>query len=164
MKTIVGVYESHDSAVKAVQALQTAGYPVKQVSLISKAELVNNHIHVKSSNTVETAEVSAGVAAGAVIGILTGVGIFAIPGLGFLFGAGALVGAFAGLDLGLIGGGLLAILTNIGIDKSVAAKYEKHLNEGKFLVFVQGGEDQSEVKRAHEILHTLNLQLELDTH
>jgi len=162
MKTIVGVYESHDNAVKAVQALEKAGYPVKQVSLISKAELVNNHIHVKSNHKVETAEVSAGVAAGAVIGILTGVGIFAIPGLGFLFGAGALVGAFAGLDFGLIGGGLLAIFTNMGIDQAIASKYEKHLNEGKFLVFVQGKD--TEVKHAHEVLHTLNLQLELDTH
>ena len=162
MKTIVGVYESHDSAVEAVKSLQEAGYPVKQVSLVSKAELVNDHIHVKSHHKIEVAEVGAGLAAGSVIGILTGVGIFAIPGLGFLYGAGALVGLIAGLDFGLISSGLVAVLTEAGIDKAQTAKYEKHLNEGKYLVFVQG--EEAEIKHAHQVLHTLDLQLELDTH
>ena len=162
MKTIVGVYESHDVAVDAVTALQNAGYPVKQVSLISKAEIINNHIHVKSHHTVERAEVGVGLVAGSVIGILTGVGIFAIPGLGFLYGAGALVGALAGFDFGLIGSGIVAVLTGLGIEERMAQKYEKQLNEGKFLVFVQG--DKEEIHHAHEVLHTLDLQLELDTH
>jgi len=147
--------------LKAVQSLQDAGYPVKQVSLINKAELVNNHIHVATGTKVEAAELSLGIAVGAIIGILTGVGIFAIPGLGFLFGAGSIVGAIAGVDFGLMAGGLTAILTAMGMDKALASKYEKHLNEGKFLVFVQGGD--VEVKKAHDVLHTLNLQLELDT-
>ena len=162
MNTIVGVYESHDKAVEAVKTLEDSGYAHKNVSLVSKAEMINDHIHVKSEHTVEKAEVGVGIAAGSVIGILTGIGIFAIPGLGFLYGAGALVGAIAGLDFGLLGGGLVSILTSIGIDKALAAKYEKHLNEGKYLVFVQGDEDQ--VKHAHQLLHTLDLQLELDTH
>ncbi len=162
MNTIAGVYESHDDAVKAVQTLQEAGYATKNISVISKAELVNDHIHVKSDHTVETAEVSVGVAAGTLVGVLTGVGVFAIPGLGFLFGAGALVGAIAGIEFGLLSSGMVAILSSIGIDKSHADKYEKHLNEGKYLVFVQG--DEKEVHHAHEVLHTLDLQLELDNH
>jgi hypothetical protein len=162
MNTIVGVYESHDAAVGAVKALENAGYAAKNVSLISKAELINDHIHVKSEHTAEKAEMGVGLAAGSVIGILTGIGIFAIPGLGFLYGAGALVGAIAGLEVGAIGGGVISILTSIGVDRALASKYEKHLNEGKYLVFVQGTDQ--EVKHAHEVLHTLDLQLELDTH
>lgn len=162
MNTIVGVYESHDDAVGAVKALEGAGYATKNISLVSKAEIVNDHIHVKSDHKVETAEVGVGIAAASVIGILTGVGIFAIPGLGFLYGAGALVGAFAGFDAGIIGSGIVSILTSIGINQVMAAKYEKHLNEGKYLVFVHG--DEKEIKHAHEVLHTLDLQLELDTH
>lgn len=162
MNTIAGVYETHDDAVKAVQTLQQAGFAGKNISLISKAEMVDGHIHVKSEHTVEKAEVGVGVAAGSLIGILTGVGVFAVPGLGFLFGAGALVGAIAGIEFGLLGSGVAAILSSIGIDKLNAEKYEKHLNEGKYLVFVQG--DEKEAHRAHQVLHTLDLQLELDSH
>ena len=162
MNTIVGVYEAHDDAVNAVKALEQAGYATKNISLISKAELVNDHIHVKSDHTVETAEVGVGVAAGSILGVLAGVGIFAVPGLGFLYGAGALVGAFAGVNFGLLGGGIASILTSIGIDKLNAEKYEKHLNEGKYIVFVQG--DEKETKHAHEVLHTEDLHLELDSH
>ena len=162
MNTIAGVYESHDDAVQAVQTLKDAGYDTKNISVVSKAELVDDHIHVKSDHKVETAEVSVGVAAGSLVGILTGVGVFAIPGLGFLFGAGALVGAIAGIEFGLLGSGVVAILSSMGIDKTHADKYEKHLNEGKYLLFVQG--DEKSIHHAHEVLHTLDLQLELEHH
>ncbi len=162
MNTIVGVYESHQDALDAVKKLQNEGFDTKNVSLVSKAELVNDHIHVKSDHTVEKAELGVGLVAGSVIGVLTGIGIFAIPGLGFLYGAGALVGVLAGIDFGIIGGGIVAVLTGMGIDKVVAEKYEKHLNEGKFLVFAQG--DEKQIHHAHEVLHTLDLQLELEKH
>jgi len=162
MKAIVGVYNSHESAVDAVRELTKAGYPEKNLSVIGKADLINDHIHVKANDTAEKAELSVGVLAGTTLGLLTGVGLFAVPGLGFVFGAGALVGAFAGLDIGLIAGGITAILTHIGIDEVNARKYEKHLNEGKFIVFAQG--DEKQIDHARETLHTQNLHLELDSH
>lgn len=162
MKSIVGVYESHDKAVQAVNELKAAGFAADKISLISKADIVNNHIHVKSEHSVERAEVSVGVAAGTILGALTGIGIFAIPGLGVLYGAGALVGAFAGLDIGLLGGGLVAILTSWGMDEFNAKKYEEHLNAGKFLVFVQG--EEADRDRAQDTLHTSGLHMELDAH
>ena len=159
MKSIVGVYESHDKALAALQELKKSGYPDRQLSIMGKADLIDNHIHIKSSNTVEKAEASIGIVAGTILGILTGVGIFVIPGFGFLFGAGALVGAFAGADFGIITGGIAAILTSAGIDEANAVKYEKHLNEGKFLVFVDG--DDVQLEQAHQTLHTQGLALEL---
>jgi hypothetical protein len=160
MKSLIGVYASQVEAVKAVESLKSAGYAPKQISLITKADIIDNHIHVKSSNTAEKAEMSIGTTAGAVIGVLTGVGVFAIPGLGFLFGAGAIVGLIAGLDFGIIGSGVAAILTSMGVDEVNWVKYERHLNEGKFLVFIQGNE--SEVEKAAKVLHTLGSHLELD--
>ncbi len=160
MKSVVGVYESHEKAVQAIKALKEAGFPTKKISLLSKADIINNHIRVKADHKAEKAEVSLGLAGGITIGILTGIGVFAIPGLGFLFGAGAIVGAFAGFDMGIIGGGIVAILTGIGISETIAKKYEKHLNEGKFLVFAQGGEQ--EVEKAQQVLHTNGMHMELD--
>lgn len=160
MKSVVGVYESHEKAVQAINDLKKAGCPAKKLSLLSKADIINNHIRVKANHKAEKAEVSLGLLGGIAVGILSGVGVFAIPGLGFIFGAGALVGAFAGFDMGIIGGGLVAILTGIGIDEAVAQKYEKHLNEGKFLVFAQGSDE--EVEKAQKVLHTNGMHMELD--
>jgi hypothetical protein len=162
MKSVVGVYSSHEDAVQAVNDLQKAGFPTKNISIISKADIINNHVHVRTDHTVEKAEVSIGVAASTILGVLAGVGIFAIPGLGFLYGAGALVGAIAGFEFGVVGSGIVAILTAIGIDEAIARKYETHLNEGKYLIFAQGEEE--DVEQAQKVLHTSGLHMELDTH
>jgi hypothetical protein len=159
MKSIVGVYASHHDALAAVGELKKAGYPDRQLSLLGKSDLVDNHLHVKASNTAEKAEASIGVVTGVVLGILTGVGVFLIPGFGFLFGAGAIIGAFAGADVGIIAGGITAILTSIGIDEANALKYEKHLNEGKFLVLADG--DEAQMKQIHQVLQNQGLAIEL---
>lgn len=159
MKTVIGVYDSHDKAIVAASELKKSGFPASKISIIGKADLVDNHIHVKSSTAPAVAEASIGVVTGTVLGILTGVGIFAVPGLGFLFGAGAVVGAFAGLDFGILAGGITAILTTIGINEVNAVKYEKHLNEGKFLIFANG--DENQIEQAKKVLHTQGQSLEL---
>lgn len=159
MKSLVGVYEMHDEGVWAIERLKAAGYSSDKLSLLAKADMIDNHIHIKRKHTAEVAEVSIGMAAGAVLGTLSGVGVFLVPGLGFFYGAGAIVGLFAGLDFGLIGGGIAAILTAIGIDEKNAVKYEHHLNEGKFLVFVQ--DTGANVKKAEELLGSPKLEMEL---
>jgi len=82
--------------------------------------------------------------------------------LGFIFGAGAVVGALAGFDLGLVGGGIISILTAIGIKKDKVVKYSKHINEGNFLVIAQGNE--AEVEKAKSILCNCGKYLELCIH
>ena len=87
----------------------------------------------KKMDRVEKAILSIATAGGAVLGILTSIGVFAIPGFGLLYGAGAFVGACAGLEAGFMTGGVAAILTTIiGVDKELAHRYEKQLNEDKF--------------------------------
>lgn len=160
MKAVIGVYNSHTEAVKAVQELQNNGYKPQQISILGKAKDINHHIHVNSSHLPEEIEVSLGVVAGSILGILTGIGIFAVPGLGFLYGAGALVGAFAGLDFGIIGGGLVAILTQVGVDSAKATQYENLLKQGKFILVVQSSEE--EIDRAHQVLHAHGTPSELE--
>ena len=102
MKSTIGVYENHDKAVQAVVELKDAGFPVKQLSIIGKAEteVVDEKMHIMPKDPIKVGGLGTGTAVGATLGILTGVGLFAIPGLGFLYGAGALVGAIAGFDFG----------------------------------------------------------------
>lgn len=161
MKSIVGVYESHTKAVNAVNELKSAGFPVKNISIIGKA-VFHEPKTLDANQLVEQRELSLGVVAGSILGVLTGVGIFAIPGLGFLYGAGALIGAIAGFDIGLIGGGVVAILIAIGIDEASSLKYEKLMQEDKFIVIIQGSPE--EVKQAKDILHTSEEHTDIHLH
>lgn len=162
MKSTVGIYDLHKTALDAVEVLKIKGFPVNQLSLIGQAKIVNDNIRIKSKEPLKNAGVSIGVVLGTTLGVLSGAGLFAIPGLGFIFGAGAVVGALAGFDIGLIGGGIVSILTAIGIKKDKVIKYSEHLNEGKFIVIAQGNE--AEVKKAKSILCKCGKHLELCIH
>lgn len=161
MKSIVGVYESHTKAVNAVNELKAEGFPVKNISLIGKAAFKEPKT-LDANQMIEQREVGIGVVAGSILGVLTGVGIFAIPGLGFLYGAGALIGAIAGFDIGLIGGGIVAVLTAIGIDEASSLRYEKLLQEDKFIVIIQGS--PNEIQHAKDILHTSEEHIDIHLH
>jgi hypothetical protein len=164
METTAGVYNSHEEALKAVEELKNAGFPTKQVSVIGQAHDVDGHIHVKTGTEllddpmvkVGNTGLGIGLVLGPALGLLAGAGVFLIPGFGFLYGVGAVVGALAGLDLGIISGGLFNILTQLGVKHDHAEKYEEQLKSGKFLVVAHGNE--TEVKKAEEILSNAELK------
>jgi len=165
MKATIAVYHSHDDAVAAVNELHKVGYPTKRVSIIGKGEKLTPQeraMNEKEITATEGKDVGIGAAVGSALGILTGVGVFAIPGFGWLFGAGALVGAIAGLDIGLLGGGIVAALSISAVKDHHAKDYDAHLHEGRFLVIVQGNEE--EVNRAKDILHAHGTHAHLDVH
>ena len=163
MITAVGVYDNHTQAVEAIKQLKQENFPVRQVSVIGQTDVKDPHSQADEDEITALAgkEVGIGILAGSTLGILTGVGVFAIPGLGFLFGAGALVGALAGLDLGLVGGGIIGALS-IGLKKEHYEKYDQYLKEGKFLVIVHGS--AKEIEHAKAILHRHGQNVELQSH
>jgi uncharacterized membrane protein len=150
MKSTVAIYKTHDHAIEAIKILDEARFPLKRVSLIGKVEVVEDHIHLRNLEPLKNAPVFIGAAAGSVIGLLSGIGIFAIPGIGFIYGAGAVIGTIAGLDLGLVGGGIITLLATFGIQEESAIQYEEHVQAGKYLVVVQGTQD--EINKAKQIL------------
>ncbi len=162
MNSTIGVYATHSAALKAIDVLAEANYPVNQLSLIGKTEIIDDQIHVKSSDGLVNTAIGVSVGIGSVLGVLTGVGVVAIPGFGFLLGIGAIIGGIAGFDLGLIGGEIIALLSMFGIKKEHAVKFHEHLKEGKFLVVAHG--TQEEIEKAHEILNTHGEHLELNIH
>jgi hypothetical protein len=164
MKSIVGIYDTNEKAVAAIKNLMASGFPMKEVSMIGASESGDENLKTEEGKkiAVEMAPAEIGVALGTVAGILTGVGVFAIPGLGLLYGAGALIGAIAGFDAGLITGGLISVLSIIGVENDKSGNYEKYIKDGKSLVVVQG--DENDIDRAKNILHVHGTHTELNIH
>jgi uncharacterized membrane protein len=158
MKSQIAIYDTHEKAVNAIKMLNQKDFPMENVSLLGKAEVIEDHIHIKSLDTIKKTPALVGMGAGTLIGLLSGIGVFTIPGFGFLYGAGALVGIIAGLDLGLVAGGFISLLTFTGIKEDEVVKCEEHLREGKFMVIVKGAKE--EIERAKHILHTEGNHLE----
>lgn len=152
MNATIGIYDDHDLAVAAVEKLKNAGYPVSHLSIMGLAhtEVIDDKMHIMPKSPVNAAGLGAGTVLGTTLGVLTGVGMFAIPGVGILYGAGALVGAIAGFDLGLIGGGIASALATIGIKDDNAKKYHDALVAGKYLVLAHGSKES--VAQALDIL------------
>jgi uncharacterized membrane protein len=160
--TIVGVYDTHHAAIAALKALKESGLPVENISFISKADIIEGKLHANISDNEANVPVEIGVVLGPVLGILSGLSIIAIPGLGFLYGAGALIGAFIGFDFGLIGGGITTMLIKLGINKDKAATYQEHLEKGKYIITISGTDEI--VEKAKATLHTLGLHIDLQHH
>jgi hypothetical protein len=177
MKATIGVYDDQAKAIAAIQELKSAGYPENQISIIahSKAEhhaedtgeneegagIDSDDVYKKPMRIAATGMGIATVV-GPVLGALAGVGLLAIPGLGVLVGAGALAGAIAGLDVGIIGGGIISALAIATVNKHHEDLYQEHLQEGHYLVVAQGTE--SEIEHAREVLHNHDEHVQLDTH
>jgi hypothetical protein len=165
MHATIGIYDNHELAVEAVQQLKDSGYPVTQLSIMGKTEtevVTDENMHMIEKNPIKVAGVGTGTVIGTALGILTGVGVFAIPGLGFLYGAGAVVGAVAGFDFGLIGGGIASFLATLGVKDENAKKYHEALEKGKFIVIADGSKE--DVERARDILHKHDTHHDLQLH
>lgn len=164
MNATIGIYDNHDLAVEAVKTLKEDGYPVSQLSIMGlmETEVIDEQMHVMPKSSIKAAPLGVGTVLGTTIGILTGVGMFAIPGVGLLYGAGALVGAIAGFDIGLVGGGIASALASVGVHDNNAKKYHDALVQGKYLVIFHGNEH--EVNKAKDSLHEHGTHDELGAH
>lgn len=159
IRTIVGVYHSHEDAINSIIALEKAGIPIEKISFLSTAAIVADNLQTYSTNAIKNAPVTIGAILGPLLGVLAGASIWAVPGLGFVYGAGAIVGAIAGFDIGLVSGGLATLLMTLGIKKEKIVTYQKHLKEGKFLVVLNA--DKEITARAKKIAHKVGNYIEL---
>ena len=152
MKSSIAIYNSHDEAIHALNLLKNHRFSLEKVSIIGKAEIIDDKIHLRSNTPIIASPLIAGSAIGATLGLLVGISVVAVPGLGFLFGAGAVVGVLGGLDLGIIAGGIGSILVSLGFTEDYAIKYEEHIKSGKYLIFVDGSEQ--DINKAKSILES----------
>lgn len=159
--TIVGVYDTYQEALIALEALKKSGQPLKNISFIGRADVIEHKLSTSLTDT-SNLPVEIGAVLGPLLGILAGTSIIAIPGLGFIYGAGAVVGALAGFDIGLVGGGFTTLLMTLGISKDKTEMHRDHLEKGKYIITISG--DHEIAEKAKNILHTVGTHIDLQHH
>lgn len=157
MKTVTGLFDDYSDASAAVSALEARGVPSKDISIVSNNA---DERHGNESNAAEGAGAGAGIGAavGGVGGLLTGLGIMAIPGVGPVVAAGWLAataaGAVAGAVAGGAAGGLIGALTDSGVPEDHAHVYAEGVRRGGTLVTAKV--DESQYSEAEAILRKSN--------
>lgn len=137
MRTVTGLFDDYDDASAAVSELETAGVPSSDISIVASNA---DRRHGEDSNAAEGAGAGAGIGAvvGGAGGLLTGLGLMAIPGVGPVVAAGWLaataVGAAGGAVAGGAAGGLIGAMTRSGVSEEDANVYAEGVRRGGTLV------------------------------
>ncbi len=157
MRTITGLYDSYDDAKAAVKALENAGIPSDDISIVTnKANGVD--VEGQGNRAAEGAGTGAGIGAvaGGAGGLLTGLGMLAIPGVGPVVAAGWLVataaGAVAGAVAGGAVGGLVGAMVESGVPDEDANFYAEGIRRGGSVVTARV--DESRAAPAEAILNS----------
>lgn len=151
MKTVTGLFDRYEAAKDAVGRLEAAGFHSNDISIVS-----HHRDGDGERNAGSGAGVGAGVGAavGGAGGLLTGLGLMAIPGVGPVVAAGWLVatltGAVGGAVVGGVAGGLIGALTESGVSEEDAHLYAESVRRGGSLVTVRVPDDR--VAEANAIL------------
>ncbi len=159
MRTIAHVYPTYAEATRVVQALESAGIPHSDISIVSgdksagttgtSGTTTGTTTGMTSGDPEQGAATGAGTGAslgtvlGGGAGLLAGIGALAIPGIGPIVAAGWLVAALTGAGVGAAAGGLLGSLTGAGISEADAHTYQEGVNSGGTLVTVRADDAQA---------------------
>jgi hypothetical protein len=133
MRTICRVYDSYGQARGAVEALESAGVPQNDISLVA-----NKHVSAEHADVDEVSGGAKGAGIGAALGggagLLAGLGMLAIPGIGPVVAAGWLASTAAGAAAGAATGGIVGALVDAGVDREHAHVYSESIRRGGTMV------------------------------
>jgi hypothetical protein len=158
MRTLTGLFDDYDDAKDAVGELEAMGIPHGDISIVA-----NNSKGWYDDDTSKASEDAAGGAGlGALVGgaggILTGLGIMAIPGVGPVVAAGWLAataaGAVAGAAVGGAAGGIVGALADSGVAEDDAHVYAEGVRRGGTLVTAKVADEL--VTQAEQVLSQSN--------
>jgi hypothetical protein len=151
-QTVTALYDTYDAAVSAVNDLEASGIPHADISLVSN-NVDHRYDGDHPTNAAADAGTGAGIGAavGGVGGLLTGLGLLAIPGVGPVVAAGWLVatavGAAGGAVVGGAAGGIVGSLTGAGVPEHDANFYAEGVRRGGTLVTARVDDARAPVAR-----------------
>lgn len=164
MKTVTGLFDNYDDASDAVGELEASGIPHADISIVAN----NSDDWYEDGNTSKAAEdATGGAGVGAVIGgaggLLTGLGLMAIPGVGPVVAAGWLaataVGAVGGAVVGGAAGGIVGALTDSGVSEKDAHVYAEGVRRGGTMVTARVSDELAgEAERILGQANSVNLE------
>jgi hypothetical protein len=136
MTTVCRVYDSYAQARAAVDAVQGAGVPASDVSIVANKYVSAEHADVDEvSGGAKGAGIGGALGGGA--GLLAGLGLLAIPGLGPVVAAGWLASTAVGAAAGAATGGIVGALVDAGVDREHADVYSESVRRGGTMVTVR---------------------------
>lgn len=163
MKTVSGLFDTYEAAADAVRALRDLGVQSADISVVANNAEGYSVDDDVDDEVAEDAGTGAGIGAllGGAGGLLTGLGLLALPGVGPVIAGGWLlstaVGAVAGAAVGGATGGLIGALTEAGVDEGEAHVYAEGVRRGGTLVTARV--DDAKVDAADAILHQTRVDL-----
>lgn len=144
-RRIVGVFDTDQGAVKAIEDLKRQGYTTDEISVISKNRDDLNYV-TDETDTKAPEGAAAGAATGGVVGgltgLLAGLGLLVVPGIGPVLAAGPIAATLTGLVIGAGTGGIVGGLIGLGIPEDEAKRYDDDLDAGRILVLVDTDPDR----------------------
>nr|WP_317617292.1 general stress protein [Paenibacillus elgii] len=159
-KKIVGVFQTEQEAIRAIEGLKRQGYRADEISVIAKDKKdVSAVADQTGSKAPEGAAAGAatGGMLGGIAGLLAGIGALAIPGVGPIIAAGPIAATLTGAAVGAGAGGIVGGLIGMGIPEDEAKRYNEYVKEGSILVLVDSRADlDNEVYDTFRANHSRN--------
>ena len=158
--SVFGIYTNEMDAAEALDQLRAAGFQQTDVSVLYSKNAGNKDLaHEKNTKAPEgaTAGASSGAVVGGALGWLAGIGMLAIPGVGPLIAAGPIIGMLSGVGVGGVVGGITGGLIGAGMPEYEAKRYEGRIRKGGVLLSVHC-DDTEASKRARKVLENTGAQ------
>jgi hypothetical protein len=157
---VFGIYQGKAIAADAVDLLRLSGFRNTDISVLySENAGTRDLAHEKNTKAPEGAATGAtsGALLGGALGWLAGIGLLAIPGLGPFVAAGPIMGLLSGVGVGGTLGGIAGALIGAGMPEYEAKRYEGRIRKGGVLLSVHC-DDAQFVTRAKQILQDTGAQ------
>jgi hypothetical protein len=155
-KTIVALYDDFADAVRAVHALEQAGFQHEDLSLVANnaenrwagGETAKSAATPREGGTQAASGAETGATIGAIAGgaaaLLASLGVLAIPGVGPVLAAGPIVALITGAGVGAAAGGLIGGLVGLGVPEEEAHAYAEGVRRGGALVTARVPAEQAQ--------------------
>lgn len=151
MQSLIYVSASENDAIKTLEELKNEGYSDEQLDLIDRDNIANNRLYISHETGIETLETAVCILIGITAGIMLAAGAIHVPNVNFQSFESKVTAVCLGIVAGIFSGAFLAGITFQVKASLHNAKYKQLLQNGKFLIFVNGSAD--EITHAEKIVH-----------
>jgi hypothetical protein len=154
---VVGVFDDIRAAEAAIRDLERAGFGEDRIGfLLRDRDLPQGGMSVGETGTKAEERELAGAAAGIGVGGLLGAAAaLLLPGIGPVAAGGILAAGLTGAGVGAAAGGIIGLLTGMGVPEEEARYYEGRLRDDQSLVIVRDADrstDAASILRQHGAL------------